>query len=141
MKRVTPQGKTGAACGLPPESPFHGLARRDVLIETRHCIGFLDKFPVSRGHALVVAKIVTESLFDLPVAVQDEIWETVRVVRQILMERFRPDGFNIGANDGSPAGQTVPHAHVHIIPRYRGDLPDPRGGIRWVLPEKARYWK
>ena len=51
-----------------------------------------------------------------------------------------PDGFTIGVNDGEAAGQTVMHAHVHVIPRYRGDVSDPRGGIRWVIPEKAAYW-
>jgi len=61
-------------------------------------------------------------------------------VREILIERFRPDGFNIGINDGAAAGQTVPHAHMHIIPRYLNDVPDPRGGIRWIIPAKARYW-
>lgn len=55
-------------------------------------------------------------------------------------EEFAPDGFNVGINDGEAAGQTVLHLHVHLIPRYRGDLADPRGGVRWVLPEKADYW-
>ena len=53
---------------------------------------------------------------------------------------FRPQGYNIGINDGPAAGQTVPHLHIHLIPRYAGDLPDPRGGVRWVIPDKARYW-
>ena len=58
----------------------------------------------------------------------------------IQYQRHNPDGFTIGINDGPAAGQTVHHAHIHIIPRYKGDVPDPRGGIRWVIPEKARYW-
>jgi len=53
---------------------------------------------------------------------------------------FNPNGYNIGINDGPAAGQTVPHLHVHLIPRYTGDSSDPRGGIRWVLPESAKYW-
>jgi diadenosine tetraphosphate (Ap4A) HIT family hydrolase len=56
------------------------------------------------------------------------------------MSEFDPDGFNVGLNDGAAAGQTIPHVHVHIIPRWEGDVEDPRGGIRWVIPEKARYW-
>jgi diadenosine tetraphosphate (Ap4A) HIT family hydrolase len=59
----------------------------------------------------------------------------------MLEREFSPDGFNIGINDGEAAGQTVDHAHIHIIPRYTGDVNDPRGGIRWVLPERAKYWE
>lgn len=51
-----------------------------------------------------------------------------------------PDGFNIGINDGAAAGQTVMHLHIHLIPRYDGDQPDPRGGVRWIFPDKAAYW-
>ncbi len=61
-------------------------------------------------------------------------------VREVLIERFRPDGFNIRINDGPAAGQTVLHAHMHIIPRYLNDVADPRGGIRRITPPKARYW-
>ena len=58
----------------------------------------------------------------------------------MLDAELRPDGYNIGINDGAAAGQTVMHVHMHVIPRYRGDRPDPRGGIRWIIPEKADYW-
>ena len=61
-------------------------------------------------------------------------------VRAILDAELRPDGYNLGINDGAAAGQTVMHVHMHVIPRYRGDRPDPRGGIRWIIPEKADYW-
>lgn len=57
-----------------------------------------------------------------------------------LDKEFSPDGYNIGVNDGQAAGQTVMHLHMHLIPRFEGDLPDPRGGVRWVIPEKADYW-
>jgi diadenosine tetraphosphate (Ap4A) HIT family hydrolase len=60
--------------------------------------------------------------------------------KAVVSFEFRPDGFNIGINDGAAAGQTVPHLHIHLIPRYKGDLPDPRGGVRWLFPEKADYW-
>jgi diadenosine tetraphosphate (Ap4A) HIT family hydrolase len=125
---------------LTHNSPFYPIAPERMLLETRRCVAFLDTNPVSKGHALVVAKTVTAGLFDLPVEVQAEVWETVRQVREMLMQRFRPDGFNIGINDGPAAGQTVAHAHVHIIPRYRNDVADPRGGIRHIFPAKARYW-
>jgi diadenosine tetraphosphate (Ap4A) HIT family hydrolase len=125
---------------LTHDSPFYPIAPERLLLETRQCVAFLDTNPVSKGHALVVAKTVTAGLFDLPVEVQAEVWETVRQVRAVLIRRFRPDGFNIGVNDGAAAGQTVAHAHVHIIPRYLNDVSDPRGGIRRIIPARARYW-
>jgi diadenosine tetraphosphate (Ap4A) HIT family hydrolase len=125
---------------LTHDSPFYPMAPERMLLETPRCVAFLDKYPVSKGHALVVAKTVTAGLFDLPVEVQAEVWETVRKVRAVLIQRFRPDGFNIGINDGPAAGQTVAHAHVHIIPRYRNDVADPRGGIRRIIPAQARHW-
>ncbi|MDV7390058.1 HIT domain-containing protein, partial [Arthrospira platensis SPKY1] len=60
--------------------------------------------------------------------------------REAVSSQYSPDGYNIGINDGPAAGQTVPHLHIHLIPRYKGDLPDPRGGVRWVIPTKADYW-
>ena len=81
-----------------------------------------------------------KSLFDLDAEAQADIWRLVARVRDELQSRFNPDGFNIGVNDGKAAGQTVEHAHVHVIPRFDDDVPDPRGGIRWILPECAAYW-
>lgn len=127
--------------GLAKDSPFYPVAANQVILEGPNCLAFLDRYPVSRGHALVVPHRPVISLFELDELMQAEIWDTVRRVRDILEERFNPEGFNIGINDGRAAGQTVPHAHVHVIPRYAGDVPDPRGGIRWVIPEKARYWR
>ena len=125
---------------LSPDSPFSPVDTTRVVLETPNCVAFLDKYPVSEGHTLVVPKRTVGSLYDLPDAVQAEIWDTVRRARSVIAERFRPTGFNIGVNDGQAAGQTVAHAHVHIIPRYAGDVPDPRGGMRWVRPDKAKYW-
>ena len=89
---------------------------------------------------LVVPKRHVASLFDLPDEEQAAIWKLVAQVRGKLASELQPDGFNVGVNDGPAAGQTVPHAHVHIIPRRAGDVPDPRGGVRWVVPAKAQYW-
>ena len=69
------------------------------------------------------------------------MWALAGRVRDLLRAELDPDGFNIGLNEGSAAGQTVPHAHIHVIPRREGDVLDPRGGVRWVLPEKAPYWE
>lgn len=78
--------------------------------------------------------------YELDPETQAELWVVVRWVKDILQERYHPDGLNIGINDGQAAGQTMPHAHIHVIPRYDNDVPDPRGGIRWIIPEKAKYW-
>ena len=79
--------------------------------------------------------------FALSIAEQTDVLSLVSEVRAQLSETLQPDGFNIGINAGPAAGQTVGHAHVHVIPRFDGDVPDPRGGIRWVLPERAAYWR
>jgi diadenosine tetraphosphate (Ap4A) HIT family hydrolase len=124
----------------PKDSPFHPIPADSLIAESDHALAFLDAYPVSEGHTLVIPKRIVPSLFDLPPDEQDAVWLLVATVRQILQKRFLPDGFNVGLNDGAAAGQTVPHAHVHLIPRYNGDTPDPRGGIRWIFPDKARYW-
>ena len=125
---------------LPPESPFVPLDPDRLIIANDVAVAFYDSFPLSEGHALVVPRVVLKSLYDLEPTAQAAIWETVRQTRKILEEQYAPDGFNIGVNDGRAAGQTVPHAHIHVIPRYEGDVTDPRGGIRWVIPERAAYW-
>lgn len=99
-----------------------------------------DAFLVSEGHTLVVPRAHVASLFDLRPDVLARIWAAVSDVRTELAARYSPDDFNIGLNDGRAAGQTVAHAHVHVIPRYQGDVPDPRGGVRWVVPTHAAYW-
>jgi len=103
-------------------------------------LAFYDAFPVSEGHALVIPKRHVASIFELPLEELVTLWSQVTTVRSALTDKFRPDGFNIGVNDGFAAGQTVPHAHIHVIPRRKGDAADPRGGIRWVFPDKAKYW-
>ena len=121
--------------------PFCAVERNRTLIETEHSFALSDGFPVAHGHALVVPRRHVASLYELSLVEQNAVWELVGQVRDQLISRLTPDGFNIGLNDGFAAGQTVPHAHVHIIPRWNGDVPDPRGGVRWVIPAKAAYWK
>ena len=98
-----------------------------------------DSYPVSINHSLVIPKRHVKSIFDLGAAEQAEIWRMVAEVRNELIS-LGADAVNIGVNDGAKAGQTIDHAHVHVIPRYNGDAEDPRGGVRWVLPTKAAYW-
>jgi diadenosine tetraphosphate (Ap4A) HIT family hydrolase len=110
-----------------------------VVAEYQHALAIRDRYPVAPDHTLIIPRRHTKSIFHLP---QDElvaVWQLVAKVRTQLQAQFQPDAFTIGINDGAAAGQTVAHAHVHVIPRTMGDVPDPRGGIRWVIPEKAPY--
>ena len=99
-----------------------------------------DAFPVSPGHTLIIPRRHVGSFFQLTAPERESMFELLTQAKVELDETLQPDGFNIGINDGTAAGQTVPHLHLHLIPRYRGDAPDPRGGVRWVLPDKAKYW-
>ena len=119
---------------------FCHLPKERLWIETETAMAFLDAFPVSEGHTLVVPKRHVMILHELTSAELNDVWVLVAKMRHLLVEKFRPNGFSIGVNEGTAAGQTIGHAHVHIMPRRDGDVPDPRGGIRWVIPEKAKYW-
>jgi diadenosine tetraphosphate (Ap4A) HIT family hydrolase len=121
--------------------PFCHLAPDRVSHSSAHAHAFADAYPVTEGHTLVVPTRHVASLFDLPPDEGADVWRLVREVREALAASHDPDGFNIGVNDGEAAGQTVGHAHVHVIPRYAGDVGDPRGGIRWVIPDRAPYWE
>ncbi len=114
-------------------------AERMLLTESATAYALIDRFPASKGHALILPKRHAVSYFDLAHHEQTACWMMAGRVRQLLGERFAPDGFNIGINDGEAAGQTVEHAHVHVIPRYVGDTVDPSGGVRNVIPEKENY--
>ncbi|MDE2677231.1 MAG: HIT family protein [Gemmatimonadota bacterium] len=116
------------------------MGRDAVIAESRHAVAIRDRYPVGRGHTLVLPVAHVKSLFDLDAEAQADVWRLVARVRDELRSRRNPDGFNIGVNDGRAAGQTVEHAHIHVIPRFDGDVGDPRGGVRWVLPECAAYW-
>lgn len=116
------------------------VERRDLLAANDHAVAIYDAFPVSPGHTLIVSRRHVASLFDLTDDERAALWELLVVVRRTLDKHHSPDGFNVGANVGGAAGQTVGHVHVHVIPRFFGDVPDPRGGVRWVLPSHAGYW-
>lgn len=105
-----------------------------------HAIAFRDGYPLSEGHGLVVPRRHLASVFDGSPEEQAALWSLVAEFRAAMLRELSPAGFNVGVNDGAAAGQTVMHGHVHVIPRFEGDVADPRGGIRWILPEKAKYW-
>jgi len=121
-------------------SPFLiGEENRELLIETATVFSFYDKFPVSEGHSLIVPKRLVSNYFDLTLKEQTACWIVVNKVKTILQEKYNPDGFNVGININEEAGQTISHCHIHIIPRYKGDVENPRGGIRGVIPSKKEY--
>ena len=111
-----------------------------ILCESEMSLSFEDKYPVSLGHSLLIPRIHEPNFFKLPTSNQFDLWKLLTELQEILTEKYQPDGFNIGVNVNSDAGQTVEHAHIHLIPRYKGDVADPRGGIRWVIPQNAPYW-
>lgn len=98
-----------------------------------------DKYPVSKGHTLVISKRHIASYFDLSNDEKHELVEIIDTLQRYLSDTYSPDGFNVGFNDGKCAGQTVQHFHLHIIPRYEGDMENPQGGVRGVIPNKQKY--
>jgi diadenosine tetraphosphate (Ap4A) HIT family hydrolase len=120
--------------------PFCTLKPTRVWAENEVGFGVYDEFPITEGHSLVVPKKHVSSIFDLSMVEQAALWALVNEVRSDLRRKCDTTDFNVGINDGPSAGQTVPHAHIHVIPRRPGDVTDPRGGIRWIIPEKAKYW-
>ena len=117
-------------------SPFLAKPR---LLESE--IGFViyDGFPVSEGHCLVVPNRVYADYFDSTQEELDGLHALVVETKSLLEEEYSPDGYNVGINCGEAAGQTVSHMHIHVIPRYRDDMDDPRGGVRGVIPLKQKY--
>jgi diadenosine tetraphosphate (Ap4A) HIT family hydrolase len=109
--------------------------------ESALSLALRDGYPVSPGHTLVVPRRHVGSLFELSPAERDDLFAMVARARERLAAEMAPAGYNVGVNDGAAAGQTVPHVHVHLIPRYDGDQEDPRGGVRLIFPERARYWE
>lgn len=109
--------------------------------ERGSAVAFPDRFPVSDGHTLVVPRRHEAGLAGLSGQEQVELWALTLAMSERLRDEHECDGINIGLNLGEAAGQTVEHVHVHVIPRHRGDVDDPRGGVRWVLPRKAPYWR
>jgi diadenosine tetraphosphate (Ap4A) HIT family hydrolase len=119
--------------------PFCNPIAEDVAVKNDFCYALWDRFPVNKGHMLVIPFRHTSDFFSLT---QDERKATMDLViqcRELIEENFRPAGYNIGFNVGEAGGQTVMHCHCHVIPRYAGDVTDPRGGVRGVVPERRGY--
>ena len=114
-------------------------SERDLVGSNDSAFAIRDAFPVSQGHTLIVPRTHESDLTALDVTSYGDCFDLVRSVVEELTEEFHPAGFNIGVNIGEAAGQTVDHAHIHVIPRYENDVPNPRGGVRGVIQGKADY--
>lgn len=120
--------------------PFCTLPTSRIVKENEHALLIRDAYPVSPGHSLVVPKRHIGSWFEASAEERSAILALIDEAKAMIDVEFAPDSYNIGINDGKAAGQTVPHLHMHLIPRFQGDVPDPRGGVRWVIADKAKYW-
>ena len=111
----------------------------DSILENNLAYAIYDQYPVNKGHMLIIPKRHFESYFD---ATKDEIIainELITDCKKIIDKKYNPDAYNIGVNVGYEAGQTIMHLHVHLIPRYKGDIDDPRGGVRKIKTELVKY--
>ena len=123
------------------DCPFCTLSLDRIISESDYTLTIRDGYPVSEGHTLIIPKRHVESFFELQAIEKAAVLQAMDEAKEALDKEFSPDGYNIGINDGEAAGQTVMHLHVHLIPRYKGDAEDPRGGVRHVFPGKAKYWE
>lgn len=126
---------------MTPECVFCTLDSERIISSNRFAVAIADRYPLTPGHCLIIPRRHIASLFETTEEERSDLWQLLNEVRGQLTSRHQPDGFNIAVNDGAAAGQTVQHLHIHLIPRYLGDCPDPRGGIRQIFPDKAAYWE
>lgn len=111
----------------------------NVRIVGKHCLSIEDQFPVSKGHHLIIPHRRVNSIWELTDEELMDVFTVMVETKNWIVDIYNPDGFNIGINQGDAAGQTIPHLHIHIIPRYRGDVANPKGGVRGVIPWKQEY--
>jgi diadenosine tetraphosphate (Ap4A) HIT family hydrolase len=121
------------------KSVFIDIPEKDWLHKSEHFFIVKDKYPVSEGHILIVSKELRQDFFDLTAEEKAELPEVITQAQTLIEEHYNPDGYNIGINCREAAGQTVFHFHCHVIPRYKGDMENPRGGIRNVIPGMGDY--
>jgi diadenosine tetraphosphate (Ap4A) HIT family hydrolase len=121
-------------------SVFNTIAKEDKVYSGDYFFMIFDRYPVSPGHILIISNDSSKiNFFDLSIEEKLELLNLLEIGKVIINEKFKPDGFNIGMNCGESAGQTVMHFHCHLIPRYIGDMENPRGGVRYCIPEKGNY--
>lgn len=113
--------------------------KRDILLENSHSFCKWDEHPVSKGHMLIIPKAHATSFFALSSEEILSMYHSIVKGKEIIEKKYSPDGYNLGINIGRDAGQTISHLHIHLIPRYRGDVEDPEGGVRNIIPGKGKY--
>ncbi len=121
------------------ECPFCNPAPARLVGQTGLAVALRDRYPVNPGHTLVVPRRHLASWFDASTDERMEMFRLVDEVKEALDRELHPDGYNVGINVGEAAGQTVPHLHIHVIPRFAGDVDDPAGGVRFVIPARGNY--
>lgn len=119
--------------------PFCCIPEQNIIAENNVCIAFRDIYPVSTGHTLIVPKRHVSDFFELSDDEMLSMLSLLKVVKANLDSELHPEGYNVGVNVGKVAGQSVFHVHMHLIPRYSGDMDNPKGGVRGVIPHKMRY--
>lgn len=119
--------------------PFCQIDKEKIIYENSKAFAIYDKYPVNQGHILIISKKHIVDYFNCPDELKDKLWSLLEKSKEVLDEKFNPDGYNIGINCGEVAGQTINHLHIHLIPRYRGDIEDPTGGVRGVIPDERVY--
>lgn len=120
-------------------SVFLQIPKEQYILEGTHFFVIRDKYPVSPGHALIISKEHREDYFSLTEEEKTELTTLIDQSKIEIEKTYSPDGYNIGMNCGGVAGQTVMHFHCHVIPRYKGDMEDPTGGVRGVIPSLMKY--
>ena len=120
-------------------NPFRNIPADRVLLENEYFYVIQDIYPVSEGHMLIISKREAVDYFSLTIKEKESLSEMVESAKNKIEEKHKPDGYNIGMNCGEAAGQTVMHFHCHVIPRYKGDMENPRGGIRHCVEGKGYY--
>ncbi|MGL5869262.1 HIT family protein [Clostridium chrysemydis] len=118
---------------------FCEYSKEDYIVENELCFAIFDKFPVNEGHALIIPKRHFSNYFDATSKEIRAMYELSHKVREIIDEKYKPDGYNVGVNVDTAGGQTVMHLHMHIIPRFNGDIEDPRGGVRRIKKQLVFY--
>ena len=121
------------------ECPFCSKNGSEYYAHNEHFFAVFDQFPVSEGHLLIIPYRHIPAITGLTEDEARSLIPFIKLCRAQLQSQFNPDGFNTGINEGQAAGQTIPHLHIHLIPRYQGDVPEPEGGVRGVIPEKRKY--